>query len=109
MPRSVKVERLSRLIELSKEISFERNREWIGREVEVLVNGPAAEADFVQGHTRGNHVALVKGPLAPGIHRVYVASATPNRLYCVTEPTGVSAELSRSQLPADICELSFAV
>lgn len=109
LPRSVKVERLSRLIELSKEISLERNREWIGREVEVLVNGPAAEAGFVQGHTRGNHVALVKAPLAPGIHRVYVACATPNRLYCEPEPTSVSAELTRSQLPADICELSFAV
>lgn len=109
MPRSVKVERLSRLIELSKEISFERNQEWIGREVEVLVNGPAAEPGFVQGHTRGNHVALVKAPLASGIHRVYVASATPNRLYCATESTGVSAELTRSQLSTDMCELSFAV
>lgn len=108
MPRDVKVQRLSRLIELSKEITFERNQEWIGREVEVLVNGPAAEAGFVQGHTRGNHVALVKGQLTPGIHHVYVASATPNRLYCTTEPAGVS-ELTRAELPADLCELSFAV
>src|SRR6185295_15246962 len=81
MERRVKVERLSRLIELSKEISLEQNRQWIGREVEVLVNSPAAEAGFVQGHTRGNHVALVRGHLTPGIHKVYVGNATPNRLY----------------------------
>src|SRR5262249_1231255 len=51
MARSVKVDRLARLIELSKEISLERNKKWVGREVEVLVNGPAEEAGFVQGHT----------------------------------------------------------
>ena len=47
MPRGVKIERLSRLIALSKGISLERNHEWIGREVEVLINGPAAEEGFV--------------------------------------------------------------
>ncbi len=87
MERRVKVERLTRLIDLSKEISLEQNREWIGREVEVLVNSAAAEEGFMQGHTRGNHVALVKGHLAPGIHRVYVANATPNRLYCTNRTT----------------------
>ena len=49
MARQVKVERLSRLIELSKEISLEQNREWIGREVEVLINGPAAEEGLCAG------------------------------------------------------------
>src|SRR6185369_13140430 len=68
MPRRVKVERLTRLIEVSKEISLEQNQRWIGREIEVLVDGRAAEEGFVQGHSRGNHVALVKGDLTPGIH-----------------------------------------
>jgi hypothetical protein len=62
----------------------------------------------VQGHTRGNHVALVKSSLTPGIHHVQVAHATPNRLYCTTEPAGLGAELTRAQLPA-IYDLSFAV
>ncbi|HWX42454.1 MAG TPA: tRNA (N6-isopentenyl adenosine(37)-C2)-methylthiotransferase MiaB [Blastocatellia bacterium] len=79
--RSVKVERLGRLIALSKEISLERNREWIGREIEVLVAGPAEEEGYVQGHSRGNHVVMVHGDLAPGIHRVVIDHATPNRLY----------------------------
>ncbi len=109
MERRVKIERLSRLIELSKEISLEKNREWIGRELEVLVKGDAAEEGFVQGHTRGNHVALVKGSLAPGIHRVYVANATPNRLYCTTEPTSLNVGLTRSQMPITTYDSSFAV
>jgi len=109
MERRVKIERLSRLIELSKEISLEKNREWIGRELEVLVKGDAAEEGFVQGHTRGNHVALVKGSLTPGIHRVFVADATPNRLYCTSEPTSLNAELTRSQMPITTYDSSFAV
>lgn len=85
VPRSVKVERLERLIELSKEVALEQNRKWVGREVEVLVKGPAEEPGWVQGHTRGNHVTIVEGDLAPGIHRAIVAHATPNRLYCKSE------------------------
>lgn len=83
VPREIKVERLSRLAELSKEISFEQNKKWVGREVEVLVKGPTEEAGFVQGHTRGNHVTMIQGDLPVGIHRLVVAHATPNRLYCV--------------------------
>lgn len=85
VPRQVKVERLERLIELSKEISLEQNHKWVGREVEVLVKGPAEEPGWVQGHARGNHVTIVEGDLAPGIHRAVVAHATPNRLYCKSE------------------------
>src|SRR5436190_22160248 len=108
MERGAKVERLSRLIEVSKEISLEQNHKWIGREMEVLVKSQAAEEGFVQGHTRGNHVALVKGSLPPGIHRVHVGHATPNRLYCTTEPDGSVAELIRAQVPFTN-DLSFAV
>jgi tRNA-2-methylthio-N6-dimethylallyladenosine synthase len=82
MPRQVKIERLMRLIELSKQISLKRNQEWVGREVEVLVRGPAEEDGCVQGHTRGNHVAIIEAELPPGIYRARVVRATPNRLYC---------------------------
>lgn len=82
--RGVKTERLGRLIELAKEISLEQNKKWIGREVEILVKGPSEEEGFAQGHTRGNHVAIIEGDLAPGIHRAKVLHATPNRLYCVS-------------------------
>jgi hypothetical protein len=35
---------------------------------------------------------MVQGDLAPGIHRVRVAHATPNRLYCQPMAQGVGAE-----------------
>jgi tRNA-2-methylthio-N6-dimethylallyladenosine synthase len=106
--RTVKVDRLARLIELSKEISLDQNRRWIGRDVEVLVNGPAEETGFVQGHTRGNHVALIGAHLAPGIHRVNVAHATPNRLYCTAESDVRQVDLKSSQLPSAIYHLTLA-
>jgi tRNA-2-methylthio-N6-dimethylallyladenosine synthase len=92
VPREVKVERLARLADLQKEISLARNRGWVGRDVEVIINGPAAEAGFTQGHTRGNHVAMVQGELAPGIHRATVEHATPNRLYCRAEAAAQTPE-----------------
>ncbi|HKG20556.1 MAG TPA: TRAM domain-containing protein, partial [Blastocatellia bacterium] len=96
VPREVKIERLSRLIGLSKEVSLERNRAWVGREVEVLVKGPSDEEGFAQGHTRGNHVSVMKGDLAPGIHKVRVIHATPNRLYCESESARRAPEQARA-------------
>jgi tRNA-2-methylthio-N6-dimethylallyladenosine synthase len=82
IPKPVKTERIGRLVELQKQMSFKQNQKWVGREVEVLVKGAAEEEGFVQGHTRGNHVAMIEGSLAPGLHQVLVIHATPNRLYC---------------------------
>jgi tRNA-2-methylthio-N6-dimethylallyladenosine synthase len=98
VPREVKTERLGRLVDLQKSLSLEQNMQWVGREVEVLVKGKAEEQGFVQGHTRGNHVAMVRGELSPGIHRVSVVHATPNRLYCGSsreqfEPGAMTGEL----------------
>jgi tRNA-2-methylthio-N6-dimethylallyladenosine synthase len=106
IPRAVKVERLSRLIELSKEISLERNQRWIEREVEVLIKGSAAEEGFVQGHTRGNQVALVKGDLGVGIHRVTVAHATPNRLYCAPAGKADLRDFTNQRVPSGLWQLS---
>jgi tRNA-2-methylthio-N6-dimethylallyladenosine synthase len=82
LPRQVKVERLGRLVDLSKKVSLERNHAWVGREIEALIQGPAEEDGFVQGHSRGNHVVVANGKIKPGIHRLVVEHATPNRLYC---------------------------
>ncbi len=106
VPRAVKVERLSRLIELSKEVSLERNQKWIGREVEVLIKGPAEEEGFVQGHTRGNQVALVTSHLPVGLHRVTVAHATPNRLYCAPAGTVDSPEFTRQHVSSGLWQLT---
>ncbi len=105
-PREVKVERLGRLIELAKDVSLERNREWVGREVEVLIKSEAEEEGFAQGHTRGNHVAMVQGKLGPGIHRVRVAHATPNRLYCLPAVGNQIAEIGKEQAPSALYQLT---
>jgi tRNA-2-methylthio-N6-dimethylallyladenosine synthase len=82
IPKAIKTERIGRLVELQKQMSFRQNQKWVGREVEVLVKGPAEEQGFVQGHTRGNHVVMMEGQFAPGLHQAVVIHATPNRLYC---------------------------
>lgn len=41
IPETVKVERLTRLIELQQQIAHERNREQLGKETRILLEGPA--------------------------------------------------------------------
>jgi tRNA-2-methylthio-N6-dimethylallyladenosine synthase len=103
VPREVKVERLMRLVDLQKDISLKQNQTWVGREVEVLIKGATDETGYAQGHTRGNHVVIVPGTLAPGIHRVTVTHATPNRLYCTADVSDQMADVSQ---PADIVKLT---
>jgi tRNA-2-methylthio-N6-dimethylallyladenosine synthase len=53
--------RLSRLIEVQNRITLERNRELVGRELELLVEGPAPRGNGMLGRTVGNHVVVVSG------------------------------------------------
>ena len=53
VPAPVKKARLNRLIELQNRITVENNAAWIGREVEVLVEGPSPkDPDVLQGYSR---------------------------------------------------------
>jgi len=83
LPREVKVERLQRLIEKQKDWSLRRNQAWVGREVEVLVRGPAKEAHWVEGHDQSNHPVLLPAEDAPspGLYRAVVEQATPHLLF----------------------------
>jgi tRNA-2-methylthio-N6-dimethylallyladenosine synthase len=85
-------------VNAQKDLSLRRNEQWVGKDVEVLIKGPAEERGFVRGHTRGNHVVMVHGDLPTGIHQVTVAQATPNRLYC-TPALGGSFAVPASLLP----------
>jgi len=82
MPREIKVERLQRLIEKQKEWSLQRNQAWVGREVEVLVRGPARESHWVEGHDQSNHTVLLPVEDAPvaGLYRATIEQATPHLL-----------------------------
>lgn len=82
MPHNVKVARLMRLIDKQKDWSLNRFRQWIGREVEVLIKGPAYDDEMMQGHTRGNHPITLPKAYAPkpGLYRARVFHATPHLL-----------------------------
>jgi tRNA-2-methylthio-N6-dimethylallyladenosine synthase len=76
--------RLRRLIDRQEAISLERNREWIGREVEVLVEGPAKRppAHAVGKSPSFKTTIFADGGAAPGeLVRVAVEGATAHTLF----------------------------
>jgi tRNA-2-methylthio-N6-dimethylallyladenosine synthase len=83
VPESVKGERLIRLQELQADVQRRRFQRYIGREVEVLVEGSAARGQGqVSGHTACNKVVNFIGPssLIGRLVRVRITSASPNSL-----------------------------
>ncbi|MFW6287002.1 MAG: tRNA (N6-isopentenyl adenosine(37)-C2)-methylthiotransferase MiaB [Candidatus Sumerlaeota bacterium] len=54
-----KKDRLARLIEIQEAISLEKNRAWEGREMEILVEGPARRARAEEG--KGNMMGRTTG------------------------------------------------
>ena len=67
VPDEEKGRRLSTLIDLQETIAAEENRRWIGRRVEVLVEGPARRPPgHVAGKTPQYTTAVVNGEAAPG-------------------------------------------
>jgi tRNA-2-methylthio-N6-dimethylallyladenosine synthase len=73
-------ERFDRLVEVQERISLERNREYVGRTVEVLVEGEGRKGG-VQGRTRTNKIAHFDGDAEPGAFLdVRVTGAHPHHL-----------------------------
>lgn len=65
IPAAVKKSRLNRLIELQNRITVENNAEWVGREVEVLVEGPSPKnPDVLQGYSREYRMVHFPGPIS---------------------------------------------
>jgi len=83
MPRSVKTERLGRLIERQKHWALEANRRWLGRTLRVLVKERAKDGQYVAGHSDQNHTVLVPADQVRrlGLHEVRIEHATPHTLY----------------------------
>ncbi|MEW6734007.1 MAG: tRNA (N6-isopentenyl adenosine(37)-C2)-methylthiotransferase MiaB [Acidobacteriota bacterium] len=83
IPDEVKTERLLRLQTLQGEIQRRRFQRYLGREVEVLVEGPAARGQGqLSGHTACNKVVNFAAPLSlvGQLVRVRITAATPNSL-----------------------------
>ncbi|MGH2850807.1 MAG: tRNA (N6-isopentenyl adenosine(37)-C2)-methylthiotransferase MiaB [Solirubrobacteraceae bacterium] len=82
VPHEAKVARLERLVELVQRRAHERAQRFVGRTVEVLVEGTSrTDAERLRGRTRHNKVVNFSGLAAPGeLALVDVHSATSQTL-----------------------------
>src|SRR5438876_2525400 len=82
VPHPVKVERMQRLVELVQRRARDRALRFVGRTLEVLVEGPSrTDPDKLRGRTRHNKVVNFSGLAAPGeLAQVRIESATSQTL-----------------------------
>jgi tRNA-2-methylthio-N6-dimethylallyladenosine synthase len=83
VPSEVKKRRLELVLELQQEISLKKNREKIGCQEEVLVEGPSKLGqDRIMGRTRSNRIVNLMGSetLAGEIVGVRITGASANSL-----------------------------
>jgi tRNA-2-methylthio-N6-dimethylallyladenosine synthase len=92
VPKEVVQERFDRLVALQESIALQRNREYEGRTVEVLVEGTGRKGG-IQGRTRTNKIAHFDGGAAPGeFLDVVIERAHPHHLTArVAQPAAVPA------------------
>ena len=92
VPHPVKVERMERLIELVQRRAAERARRFVGREIEVLVEGTSrTDETRLRGRSRHNKAVNFEGTAAPGeLVEVEITAATSQTL------TGTERLLSRA-------------
>src|SRR5438270_2416202 len=79
---AVKRKRMERLVELVQRRAFERAQRFVGREVEVLVEGPSrTDTSRLRGRTRHNKTVNFDGAASPGeLVQVRIESATSTTL-----------------------------
>jgi tRNA-2-methylthio-N6-dimethylallyladenosine synthase len=82
VPHPVKVQRMQRLLEVVQASARERAQRFVGRELDVLVEGSSrTDSERQRGRTRHNKVVNFSGLAAPGeITRVRIDSATSQTL-----------------------------
>ncbi|MGA9875967.1 MAG: radical SAM protein, partial [Solirubrobacteraceae bacterium] len=82
VPHPVKVERMERLLEVVQRRAHERAQRFVGRTVEVLVEGPSrTDPERMRGRTRHNKVVNFAGLAEPGeLTQVQITAATSQTL-----------------------------
>jgi tRNA-2-methylthio-N6-dimethylallyladenosine synthase len=82
VPHCVKRERMQRLVELVQHRAAERAQRFVGRSMEVLVEGPSrTDASRLRGRTTHNKTVNFEGTRGPGeLAEVQVTSATSTTL-----------------------------
>jgi tRNA-2-methylthio-N6-dimethylallyladenosine synthase len=78
VPHPVKQERMERLVELVQRRAAEQAQRFVGREMEVLVEGPSlTDPTRLRGRTRHNKAVNFDGTAVPGqLVDVKIAAAT---------------------------------
>jgi tRNA-2-methylthio-N6-dimethylallyladenosine synthase len=94
IPHDVKVARMQRLVELVQHRAYERAQRFVGRTLEVLVEGPSrTDASRLRGRTTHNKVVNFDGLAMPGeLARVEITGASSQTL------SGVESILSRATI-----------
>jgi tRNA-2-methylthio-N6-dimethylallyladenosine synthase len=82
LPHRVKVERMERLVELVQRRATERSQRFVGRTLEVLVEGPSrTDTSRLRGRTRHNKTVHFEGTASAGeLVDVEIGSATSTTL-----------------------------
>jgi tRNA-2-methylthio-N6-dimethylallyladenosine synthase len=81
VPDEVRRARVERLVEATQTLALEAHRRWVGRSVEVLVEGPSRRGDGLRGRTRQNVTVNFTGAAEAGaIVTVEVEAATSTTL-----------------------------
>jgi tRNA-2-methylthio-N6-dimethylallyladenosine synthase len=82
LPHAVKRERMERLVEAVQRIARERSQRFVGRTMEVLVEGPSrTDPERLRGRIRHNKTVNFTGVASPGeLVDVEIASATSTTL-----------------------------
>jgi len=79
---SIKEDRLSRVLQLQNPITLQKNREYIGRTLELLLEGNSKKGTTLTGRTRGNKAVNVSAPhdLIGSLVNVLITGAGANSL-----------------------------
>jgi tRNA-2-methylthio-N6-dimethylallyladenosine synthase len=82
VPHPVKIERMGRLMEAVKDQAYTRAQRFVGRSLDVLVEGPSrTDPEKLRGRTRHNKVVNFTGLASPGeLTEVEIAAATSQTL-----------------------------
>ena len=83
VPEAEKLRRNNDLLDVHDSICLEDNERFVGREVEVLVDGPSDRGGHLQGRTDGSHTVIFDGDvaLAGSFVKVAVRRTTAAVLY----------------------------
>ncbi len=82
VPDDVKRERLARLQTLQESIGLEKNRSWVGKTLQVLVEGPSKQSNTLCGRSSQNHWVHFSGAedLVGSLVDVKIEGVTPYSL-----------------------------